>query len=295
VSGRARAAELPTTRLTLPSGIVLAYARAGRGEPLLFVHGGGKDGRYWRHQLAPFAAHFDVVAYSRRHSAPHPNPPPGDTHAPALDADDLEALLDALAIAPAHVVAASVGGVAALLVALRRPDAFRSLVLAEPPVLPLADATAEGAALRRAFMHDVWAPAAATFARGAPVDAMRRIIDAFVGPGVFDALSERARARVLENARDWEAHTRSPAPFPALARGALAGLRIPTLLLTGTRTTRLHALVDDQLAALLPDVRRVRIAGATHDLWADAPDACRAAALDFLLSLRSSNPAALAP
>ena len=295
MSARAGAAEPPTVRLTLPSGIVLAYVRQGRGEPLLFVHGGGKDGRYWRHQLTPFAAHFDVVAYSRRHSVPHPNPPPGEAHTPALDADDLEALLDALALAPAHVVAASVGGVAALLVALRRPEAVRSLVLAEPPVLPLADATAEGAALRRDFLRDVWAPAAATFAGGAPVDAMRGIVDAFVGPGTFDALPERARARVLENARDWEAHTRSPAPFPALPHDALRGLRIPTLMLTGTRTTRLHALVDDQLAALLPDVRRVRIAGATHDLWADAPERCRATALDFLLSLRSSVPPAPAP
>jgi pimeloyl-ACP methyl ester carboxylesterase len=136
----------------------------------------------------------------------------------------------------------------------------------------------------------VWTPAAATFARGATADAMRGIVDAFVGAGTFAALPERARARVLENARDWEAHTRSPAPFPALPRAGLSGLRIPTLLLTGTRTTRLHALVDDQLAALLPDVRRVRIEGATHDLWADAPEACRAAALDFLLSLRSPAP-----
>ena len=291
----ARAAEPPATHLTLPSGIELSYVREGRGEPLLFVHGGGKDLRYWRHQLAPFGGHFDVVAYSRRHSVPHRNPPPGDAHTPALDADDLEALLDALAIAPAHVVAASVGGVAALLVALRRPEAVRSLVLAEPPVLPLADATAEGAARRHAFLRDVWTPAAETFARGATVEAMRRIIDAFVGPGTFDALPDRARTRVLENARDWEAHTRSPAPFPALSRAALAELRIPTLMLTGTRTTRLHVLVDDQLAALLPDVRRVRIAGATHDLWADAPERCRAAALDFLLSLRSSAPPAPAP
>jgi pimeloyl-ACP methyl ester carboxylesterase len=282
-------------RLELPSGAALAVVQTGAGDPVVFVHGGGKDLRYWRKQVAPFAAHFRVVAYSRRHSWPHLNPPPGDAHSPRLDAADLGALLDALALAPAHVVAASVGGVAALALALERPTAFRSLVLAEPPVLPLADATAAGAALRRAFLADTFGPAAARFRAGDAAGAMRGVIDGFLGAGTFDALHARARTRVLENARDWEAHTRSPAPFPALARGALAGLRIPTLLLTGTRTTRLHALVDDQLAALLPDVRRVRIAGATHDLWADAPDACRAAALDFLLSLRSSNPAAPAP
>ena len=272
-------------RLELPTGAALAVVQTGAGEPLVFVHGGGKDLRYWRRQVAPFAARFRVVAYSRRHSWPHLNPPPGDAHSPRVDAADLGALLDALALPPAHVVAASVGGVAALALALERPAAFRSLVLAEPPVLPLADATAGGAALRRAFLADTFAPAAARFRAGDAAGAMRGVIDGFLGAGAFDALHARARARVLENARDWEAHVRSAEPFPALPRDGLASLRVPTLMLTGTRTTPLHAAVDDALAALLPDVRRVRVEGATHDLWADAPEACREAALDFLLTL----------
>lgn len=277
--------EIPASRLALPTGATLAYVEAGAGEPLVFVHGGGKDLRYWRQQVAPFARHFRVVAYSRRHAAPHLNAPPLDAHTPRTDAEDLGALMDALALAPAHVIAGSIGGVAALALALERPQAFRSLVLAEPPVLPLADATPEGAALRRSFLADVFAPAAAAFRAGDATVAMRGIIDGFLGAGTFDALPDRARARVRQNAPDWEAHVRSPEPFPALSRDALAALRIPTLMLTGTRTTRLHALVDDQLAALLPDVRRVRVEGATHDLWADAPDVCRDAALDFLLGL----------
>ncbi|MGZ8379663.1 MAG: alpha/beta fold hydrolase [Gemmatirosa sp.] len=285
------AGEVPTSRLALPSGVTLAYVEAGEGEPLVFVHGGGKDLRYWRHQIAPFAAHFRVVAYSRRHAAPHLNAPPGDAHSPRVDAEDLRALMEALDLAPAHVVAASIGGVAALGLALERPHAFRSLVLAEPPVLPLADATTEGAARYRAFLADVFTPAAAAFRAGDATRAMRGIIDGFLGAGTFDALPDRARARVLQNARDWEAHVRSPEPFPALPRAGLATLRIPTLMLTGDCTTPLHALVDDELATLLPDVRRVRIADATHDIWADQPDVARDAALGFLLGLRSSAPA----
>lgn len=271
-------------RLTLPTGATLAYVEAGAGEPLVFVHGGGKDLRYWRRQLAPFAAHFRVVVYSRRHAWPHLAGPPDDAHTPRVDAADLGALLDALALAPAHVIAASIGGVAALALALERPDAIRSLVLAEPPVLPLADATPEGRALRQAFLDDTLAPAAAAFRAGAPENAMRGIIDGFLGAGTFDGLPAPARARVMENAREWEAHVRSPEPFPDLPPAGLRALRIPTLMLSGTRTTPLHALVDDRLAALLPDVRRVRVEGATHDLWADAPETCRDAALDFLLS-----------
>ncbi len=285
------AGEVPTARLALPSGVTLAYVEAGAGEPLVFVHGGGKDLRYWRQQIAPFAAHFRVIAYSRRHAAPHLNAPPDDAHSPRVDAADLRALLEALDVGPAHVVAASIGAVATLVLALERPQAFRSLVLAEPPALALADATPRGAALRRAFLTDVFAPAGRAFRAGDAAGAMRGIIDGFLGGGTFDALPDRARARVMRNAREWEAHVRSPEPFPTLPREALAALRIPTLMLTGDRTTPLHALVDDELAALLPDVRRVRIPEATHDLWADQPDRARDAALGFLLGLRASAPA----
>ena len=55
-------AGVQPARLALPSGIVLPYVRAGAGAPLVFVHGGGKDLRYWRRQMDAFAAHFYVVA-----------------------------------------------------------------------------------------------------------------------------------------------------------------------------------------------------------------------------------------
>ncbi|MDF1503560.1 alpha/beta hydrolase [Roseisolibacter sp. H3M3-2] len=274
-------------RLELPSGAALAVVQTGAGDPVVFVHGGGKDLRYWRRQVAPFSAHFRVVAYSRRHSWPHLNPPPGDAHSPRVDAEDLGALLDALALGPAHVVAASVGGVAALALALERPGAIRSLVLAEPPVLPLADATPGGAAMRRDFVRGVFDPAAARFRAGDADGAMRGIVDGFLGAGTFDGLHARARGRVLENARDWEAHVRSEEPFPALSRERLAALRIPVLMLTGTRTTPLHRVVDDALADVLPDVRRVVVEGATHDLWADEPEGCREAVLGFLRERRT--------
>ncbi|MGH9338977.1 MAG: alpha/beta fold hydrolase [Acidobacteriota bacterium] len=49
--------------------------------------------------------------------------------------DDLAAFLRALHLAPAHLVGASNGGFACLLLALREPRLVRTLVLAEPPVL----------------------------------------------------------------------------------------------------------------------------------------------------------------
>ena len=90
------------------------------------------------------------------------------------------------------------------------------------------------------------------------------------------------RERLMRNARDWEAFTISADPWPWLSAEDVAGLRIPALMLSADRTVPLHHFVDDLLARTLRHVERVRIPGASHDMWADQPERCRAATLDFL-------------
>jgi pimeloyl-ACP methyl ester carboxylesterase len=54
-------------------------------------------------------------------------------------------------------------------------------------------------------------------------------------------------------------------------------------MLSGERTLPLHRLVDAELERLLPpDVRRVVVPGATHDLWAERGEECREVTLQFL-------------
>lgn len=59
------------------------------------------------------------------------------------DGDDFAALLEALDLAPAHVVTNSGGGNIALRLAGRRPDLFRSLSCHEPPVWSLLESDSE--------------------------------------------------------------------------------------------------------------------------------------------------------
>jgi pimeloyl-ACP methyl ester carboxylesterase len=60
--------------------------------------------------------------------------------------------------------------------------------------------------------------------------------------------------------------------------------RLPALvlMLSAVRTVPIHRMVDDVLATTLPAPERVHLPDATHDLWADQPEACRNATLDFL-------------
>jgi len=273
---------VPTSRTVTLNSVRLHCVEQGAGEPVVFVHMGGTDWRYWEAQLPAFAASGRrAIAYSRRFAQPNDNPMVSD-YSPRVDAEDLEALLAALGAAPAHLVGASIGGFAALLLALRRPQLVRSLVLAEPPILPWARETEDGAAGLAAFDRRFWRPTRDAFRAGHAERAMATLMDYFVAPGALASFPERVRRRLMENARDWEAHTLSSDPFPAPARDAVAALDVPVLLLSGERTLPLHRVVDAQLEALLPRVRRETIAGATHDLWAEKGERCRELTLEFI-------------
>src|SRR5215207_5712818 len=56
----------------------LHYFECGKGEPLVFVHGGLGDLRSFHEQVEAFAASFRVIAYSRRYYPPNTPPRAGD-------------------------------------------------------------------------------------------------------------------------------------------------------------------------------------------------------------------------
>jgi pimeloyl-ACP methyl ester carboxylesterase len=263
-------------------GVRLHVMERGAGPPVVFVHMGGADIRYWRTQLPAFAERgWRAIAYSRRFAWPNDNPMVGD-YSPHTDAADLEALLGVLHAAPAHIVAGSIGAFASLVLAVRRPELVRSLVLAEPPIVAWARESAEGAAVAAHFDREVWRPTRAAFREGDAERAMATLLDHFVGPGALAALPERTRRRIMENARDWEAHTLSSLPFPAPDPDDVRRLAVPVLMLSGERTLPLHRIVDARLESLLPDVTRVVVPGATHDLWAERGEFCRERTVEFL-------------
>lgn len=277
------------------NGVRLQCEAMGRGDPLVFVHGGGADLRYWRHELRAFAPYFHALAYSRRHAPPNANPPERSYNA-LVDAADLAALLESHGC-PAHVVAASIGACAALFVAARSPSLVRSLVLAEPPMLRWAQRTPAGAALFTDFMRHAWERARVSFAAGGRAEGMRALLDYFVAPGTYDRLAPAIQARVLDGASDWDALTASDAPFPPLDEREVGAITVPVLLLRAERTLPIHSVVDDELARMLSAPETAIITGASHDMWADQPVQCRVAAMRFLSSsaLRSATPDPVTP
>ena len=67
-----------------------------------------------------------------------------------------------------------------------------------------------------------------------------------------------------------------------LAREAVWRLTVPTLIVEGEQTIKLHKLVDDALLRCLPGSARVIIPCATHRSAGENPDAFNSVVLTFL-------------
>lgn len=109
--------------MTAVAGTTLHVEQRGDGPPLLLVHGAGEDAAMLAAQAQALAdAGYRVLTYDRRGTgASDRDGWPGngaDQHA-----DDAAALLETLDAAPATVLGVSSGGVVALALAARHPDA----------------------------------------------------------------------------------------------------------------------------------------------------------------------------
>jgi pimeloyl-ACP methyl ester carboxylesterase len=108
-------------------GVNTWYDVHGSGDPLVLLHGGLVDARWFEPNLAPLAERFSVYTPERRghgHTA--------DVDGPItyqLMADDTIAFLDAVIGRPADLVGHSDGAFVAMLVAIRRPDLVNRLAM----------------------------------------------------------------------------------------------------------------------------------------------------------------------
>jgi pimeloyl-ACP methyl ester carboxylesterase len=103
------------------------YDEHGEGPPLVLLHGGLVDARFFAPNLAPLAERFRVYTPERRGHGHTPDVPGPITY--QLMADDTVAFLDAVVGGPADLVGHSDGAVVAMLVAMQRPELVKRLVM----------------------------------------------------------------------------------------------------------------------------------------------------------------------
>lgn len=107
----------------------IAYRDDGEGRPVVLIHGTPSHSYIWREVIPGLeGAGYRVLAYDLLGYGLSERPLTADTSV-AAQARILEGLLDVWGIEQADVVAHDIGGATAMILAVRRPERFRSLTL----------------------------------------------------------------------------------------------------------------------------------------------------------------------
>lgn len=216
------------------AGLRVHVALAGRGRPLVLLHGWPQNWWQWRHVIPSLAVNRQVICPDLRGLGW--TDAPRDGYDPATMAADLVGLLDRLGTGPVDLVGHDWGGAAGYALALRRPDLVRRFVAVNTasPFLGPSPATL---ALAPRLWHiganglgphfagslvPRWALRHWTRNRAAATDEDERIF--------LDQFDEPARVRATVRYYRTLAGTGIPR---TLARHRRGRLTVPTLVLSG--------------------------------------------------------------
>ena len=238
----------------------IAWREAGKGPPVVFLHGLGGTRTAWDPQLRGLADRFRCIAWDMPGYGA--SAPLGELTFPAI-ADSLAGLLDTLDVETADLVGLSFGGMHALHTAIRHPGRVRRLVLADTSPAFGLDGTAQ----------QEW--------RAARLDPIERGLS----PGdMADGVIAAICAEVLEPLM----HTQLIASFGRISaagfraavdclighdvRGELAGIGHPALVIVGEADTETPVAYAEALAAGLPRSTLEILEGVGHLSPSEAPE-----------------------
>ncbi len=252
-----RAPARPVSFVSVRTGAgELAVEVAGRGNPVVLVHGWGVDRRMWAHQAAAFRRHFTTITDDRRGC--------GQSTAPAdhaLELEDIDTILDELKLKATGIVGMSQGGRVAMRYAISRPSRVTGLVLQGAPlddtpgplagdasVLPIARLTDllrrgdRAGVLRELSQHPLMSAGERRTQAQAEIDAMLK-----------DYRGE-----------DLLRFSTTPAEIDPLRAADLATIQAPTLVITGSNELLWLRRIADRIARNIYGARRRVIRGGGH-------------------------------
>jgi pimeloyl-ACP methyl ester carboxylesterase len=245
------------------------FREIGSGIPVVCVHSSASSSGQWRALMDRLADRFRVIAvdlYGSGKTAGWPLDQP-------MQLDDELALLSPVFQAAGerfHLVGHSFGGAIALKAALVDCKRLISLVLYEPVLFSVlvADQPESPAAREILAVRD---DTIRLVDEGNLNASAERFIDYWMGDGTWAATPEARRPALAASMRsvkpEWHAAFYEPTPL-----NAFAAVDVPTLFLTGTKSTASARAVARLVTAVLPRVRVEEIEGAGHMAPLTHPD-----------------------
>ncbi|MBX9624039.1 MAG: alpha/beta hydrolase [Gemmataceae bacterium] len=248
-------------------GCPLAYWLVGGGPPVLFIQGVGVAAAGCQPQVDGLSDRFQMLTFDNRGIGR--SVPAGGPLSVEQMADDARAVMDAAGWASAHVVGHSLGGPAAVELALTHPGRVRSLALlctfaTGRKVGPLSWRLIWAASRsqlgprrvrRRAFLELIWSPDAL---RVADRDKLADEVSAVFGRDLADPPAAT--------------HDQLKAMKGCDCASRLGEVRAPTLVLSGAHDPIAPPALGRALAAGITGARYVEWADASHAAPVQFPD-----------------------
>ncbi|GLF93965.1 alpha/beta fold hydrolase [Streptomyces yaizuensis] len=231
---------------------VWAEDSGGDAPPVVLLHPGVGDSRIWDPLVERLAPHHRIIRYDVRGYGRSPAPT-----APYTLLGDLLAVLDHFALDRVPLVGCSMGGGAALGLALLAPERVRSLVLVTPGVggYPWPDEPEVDAEYERLMAA--------------------RDIDGLTAFGLREWARSGADERAVEQLRSaataWPGEEEHEEADPPVF-DRLGEITVPAVVLLGELDRPPLVTCNEELAARLPDCRLVRMPGVDHLAPLRVPD-----------------------
>ncbi len=237
------------------------YAEQGEGPALLLLPGSFGTGAGWKLVIDRLAQRYRIVTTSLLgYGATAERRPLGNTSM-QQQTDVIDHILERIG-EPAHVIAHSFGGLAAIAHAIEGNIKPASLLLVE--ATPFALLKAFGDTEHFAMFGAMTRAYFAEYAAGR-VDAAQRVIDFYGGAGTFDAMPAKVRDYVIRttptNLRDWSSGTPFDPPLSAYLQ-----IAVKTLVVRGGTGHPAMMRIGEVLAEAIPGSRLESIAGGSHFL-----------------------------
>jgi pimeloyl-ACP methyl ester carboxylesterase len=254
--------------IDVPGAQLCAETFGDPADPAVLLIGGVASAMDWWHEdfcRALADGGRLVIRYDHRDTGRSTTDPPG---APSYSGDDLALdpvrLLDALGVDRAHLVGVSMGGGIAQQVATEHPDRVASLTLMSTSPLTTDGPALPGPAPELQALFDNPPPDPDWGDRDAVVRYLVEADRAFAGPGYDPAETLATARRVVERSIDPAAAANHYTLAGRPARGTLADVDVPTLVLHGEDDPLFPPEHGEALAAAVPGARLVLLAGVGH-------------------------------
>jgi non-heme chloroperoxidase len=241
---------------------------ASQHPAIIFVHGSLDDYRCWQFQMDYFSSKYRTISYSRRFA--YPNKWIGNvTQDNTIEdnAKDLAELIRKLDVAPTHLVGASYGGFITLYCASKNPELANTMVLNEPPILPILARSPlkDDVELYKRYRTNVLSPAEDAFKTRDFKKAAQTFIDRVMNiENFFEQLPEQDKQYLMANAKSLEGELESAIPSSFTIKD-VKQITIPTLVVKGELSPKSFLRIADILYDNMPNTEQIVIPNVSHD------------------------------